>query len=389
MPTAALARRWLPLAPLMLTLALAAPAWCAAQARDFVPEADATVIETLPARPQGAPRAAAGALDVRSAAASARHWIDASRKSAEPRYLGRAQAALAPWWDQPGAPPELAVLQATLLQRQHQFDAARKLLQSTLRRDPGQAQGWLTLAALDRLAGRYQDALAACEGVARSGPPLYAQACRMETLSLLGRHDEARAGLARLLDQPGAPAQQAWLLSLLGESEERAGRDREALAAYNASLRIDAEDGYTAVARADLLLRTGQPQPALDSLAGQPASLAVMLRRAQALKRLGREDWKPLAAELAAAFKEQLLRGDDPALEARERALMLLWLQDDAPRAFEAAQQNLSQQKEPIDWWIALQSARAAGRDAELARLQADLRRSGLADRRLAVGAAR
>lgn len=353
----------------------------AAQGRDFIPESDAAVIETVPAKPAGRPAATStDAASPDQAAATARHWLDASRTSAEPRYLGRAQAVLAPWWDKPDAPAPLAILQATIQQRQHRFAEARQVLERVLKRDPSQAQAWLTLAALERLAGRYPQSLAACGGVARNGPALYAQACRLEVQSLTGQADVARAGFSTLLRSAGSNEQRAWLLSLFGESEERAGRDADALKAFDASLKFDA-DPYTAVARADLLLRTGRPQPALDGLVNQPPSLAVLLRRARAMKQLGNPGWQPLAAQLRSIFTEQRLRGDAPELEARERALADWWLDDNLARAADAARLNLQHQKEPIDWWLALTTARGA----DLAALTTQFRQSGLTDARLAA----
>src|SRR5579863_9069685 len=39
----------------------------------------------------------------------ARRCIERSRSDADPRYLGRAQAALAPWWNSPRPPVEALV----------------------------------------------------------------------------------------------------------------------------------------------------------------------------------------------------------------------------------------------------------------------------------------
>jgi len=54
----------------------------------------------------------------------ARRCIERSRSEADPRYLGRAQAALAPWWEVPAPPVEALVLRATIKQSQHEFTNA-------------------------------------------------------------------------------------------------------------------------------------------------------------------------------------------------------------------------------------------------------------------------
>jgi hypothetical protein len=76
-------------------------------------------------------------------------------------------------------------------------------------------------------------------------------------------------------------------------------------------------------------------------------------------------------------------RGDDPALHGRELALAALWLDDDAPRALTLARVNLLLQREPLDWWVALQSARRAQDLVALAEFENAIRAAGLQDVRL------
>jgi hypothetical protein len=363
--------------PTCLALLLAAScALAQAAGRDMQPTSDSQVLETLPARVR------TSTTTPQAAALAARQAITLARETADTRYLGRAQASLARWWNQSDAPVELAVLQATVHQSRHEFAAARTILTQALQREPGHAQGWLTLATLERVAGNYPTAMAACAQVTRAGAALYGAACQLETASLQGQHDEARRALAALQRQTTDASTQAWLGSLSAESEERAGRDSAALAAYQASLAL-APDGYTALAAADLLLRTSQAGAALKLLADQPASDAVLLRRAYAFKLQKDPQWQALSTELQARFAALDQRGDDPATHARERALAYLWLDADAAKAWQSAKLNLTLQKEPLDWWLALQSAQRAGQTAELARLRTEVATSGLRDARL------
>lgn len=357
-------------------LLLAMAGLAAAQGRDFMPASGAEVLERM------APRVPLRAPGPEAAASAAREAIRLARSSADPRHLGRAQALLGPWWDRPDAPVPVAVLQATVLQGRHEFAAAHRVLMQALARDDRHAQGWLTLATLERLAARYPQALQACAQVASAGAGLHAAACALETRSLLGEHDAARRGFQALRLQASDDATRGWLISLLAESEERAGRDEAALLAYRESLALSA-DGYTALVAADLLLRTGRPRAALDILVEQPDSDAVLLRRAYALRLLGDSRWRTMASELNARFAAIDARGDNPAAHARERALAHLWLDGDAGRAWSQARINLTLQKEPLDWWLALQSASQAGEGKALAALRDALRASGLRDNRL------
>ena len=373
-----------------LLLALQSGAWAVTT---LAPGNDDQVLEVLPAvtrnRPVhlGAKAPAPATANPVLVAQQARDAISVARQTGDSRYWGRAQAVLAPWWDRVDAPPDLAVLQATVQQGRHDFDAARKLLSSTLQRSPGHAQGWLNLAALERLSGRYAESLRACAAVARAGQALYAQACQLETRSLQGDTRAAGQGLRALLAATTEPGQRSWLLSLLAEHQERAGDDSGAARAYRDSLEQEA-DLYTAIAYGDLLLRTGRPAPALAVLAALPATDAVLLRRAAAWRRSGDNRWITVRAELRERAAELKRRGDDPALHGRELALAAWWLDDDAQSALQLARANLLLQREPLDWWLAISAARQARDTVAVAQIEAELRASGLYDTRLAWVAA-
>jgi tetratricopeptide (TPR) repeat protein len=360
----------------LLLVCFCATPYAAAAGRDITPTASGQVIETL------SPRISALATTPEAAALAAKQAITLARETADTRYLGRAQAILQRWWDLADAPVELAVLQATVHQGRHEFSAARRVLQAGLKRDPSHAQGWLTLATLERVAGNYPAALAACQAVQQAGAALYAQACALETQSLQGQHVAARTGLEQLRRQSANPAVQAWLLSLSAENDERAGLNAQAIKAYQTSLAL-ASDTYTALAAADLLLRTQKISDAVKILALQPDSDAVLLRRAYALKLQNNVAWQALAAQIQQRLDALDQRGDDPASHARERALWLVWFTGDGARALQAAQLNLTLQKEPFDWWLALQSAQLAGDKTEAARLLRAAAATGLRDVRL------
>lgn len=350
----------------------------AALPQDLPPGLDADVVERLPERVAAAP------ATPQAAATIARRWISLSRETADPRYLGRAQAALARWWGQADAPADLLVLQATVEQGRHEFAAARATLERALQANPAQVQGWLTLATLERVAARYEAAEAACRNVARYGATLYATACLLETRSLQGQHDAARSGLTALWQQAAGDAtQRAWIGSLLAESEERAGRDDAADAAYRRSL-ADAPDGYTALAYADQLLRRNRASAALEVLRHQPDSDAVLLRRAQALRLMGDAAWQPLARDLEARFAAIVARGEGLDAHARERALLALWLQGQPAAAWKEARTNLALQKEPLDWWLALQTSEQSGDASAHQAVRQALLQTGLQDVRLA-----
>ncbi len=354
-------------------------------ATEMLPRSDEEVLETLaaPTMRRPLPSATQSAnVDLAIVMRQVQGEITLARQTGDTRYWGRAQAILAPWWDSADAPPDLVVLQATVQQGRHEFDAARRLLTAVVTRAPGHAQAWLELAALSRLQADYPASLRACDAVARTGITWYAQACRLETVSLQGQHAAATQGLQRLADVAADAARRSWLLSLLAESLERAGRDAPALAAYRSSL--DAQhDLYTAVAFSDLLLRTGKAEPALRVLEPLPLTDAVLLRQASAWRIMGDKRWSSIRDELRSRTAELRRRGDNPDLHGREAGLIALWLDDDPQQALRLAERNLQLQREPVDWWLALTSAQQSGDVAAWRRLQDQRRTSGLHDQRL------
>ena len=105
----------------------------AAAAAPHLPARDDEVVEHVPARLGDARvrelealRAASRAdpNDVTLAVRLARRYFDRAGAEGDPRYVGYAQAALAPWWSQPAPPTVARVQRAVLRQYGHQFAEA-------------------------------------------------------------------------------------------------------------------------------------------------------------------------------------------------------------------------------------------------------------------------
>ncbi len=140
--------------------------------------------------------------DTTLAARLARRAIEASRETGDPRFLGQAQAALAPWWNAPDAPVDIVVLRATIRQSLHDFPAALARSRSRAgdrtrarRRRGSPAPPMLTVV------GRYDEATRDCDALARLAVELVTRACRAAPASLDGRAAEAYASLASALQR--------------------------------------------------------------------------------------------------------------------------------------------------------------------------------------------
>lgn len=369
---------------LALPLALASPV----RAEPFVPKDDAEIVQRLPYRTDTAERARRAALardpaQLPLAAATARAALQRARVHGDPRELGVAQAALAPWWAQADAPAEAVLLRARVLQARHAFDEAlAELRRLQARSDLApelRAQALLDAAALHQLRAELPEARRLCEQL-QPLAVLPAVACLAELDSLTGQAPAAARTLAQL--SPGrivAP----WLALMRAELAERLGDEANAPALYRMALAGD-DEVYTRAALADWLLARRRATEALAVVERSPDAQAdaLLLRRVIALRQLGRD-----AAAPAAQMRERLAAADrrEPSRHAREQARFALDVTGDPREALRLARVNWAFQREPADALLLLRAAQAAGRDGDTTRqaLAGELRAKGWQDARL------
>ena len=344
--------------------------WAAgcAQAEVLQPQSDSEVVETLPGllgsraderrlRRQWA----ANPSDPVLAAALARRYLDQARGLGEPRFAGRALAALQAWPDMDKAPDDVVLMFATVQQFLHDFDGSAAQLERLVARQPGHAQAWLTLATIRRVQGRYAESDKACralDGIATAA--LYAKACMAENQGLRGEFAATRTSIRELLAVPQvSAATQVWLLTTLAETEARAGRNGDAEKAYRAALRLQADE-YTSLSFADFLTEAGRHADALAVLKPLARTDAVVLRLAMAGTRLKAPGAERDAQEMRSRMSQANLRPDAQMLHAREQAMFALVVDQKPQRALELARTNVALQREPIDLLLLAQAERAA-----------------------------
>lgn len=347
-----------------------------AAAAPWRPASDAELVESLPAR--RAPAGPALAADPTLAVHEAGALMAQAHAEGDPRFAGRALALLQPWAADAQAPAPVVLALASAEQSIHRFDSAQARLQALLARDARQPQAWLTLATLHRLRGRYADSDAACTALQQQAVArLHAQACLAENQALRGDTTAARQQLLGLLPQTRDAGTRGWLLTTLGELEQRAGRPQPAEQALRAALQADPQDRYAALALADLLIDAARPQEALRLLDGQPRSNPVLLRRVAAGG--GPAD----AAELRQRYEQAAQRPGGQDGHLRELALFAWWVQRDLPAAVRHAQANLATQREPFDLLLLARVATAAQDAAALQQARQTTQAMGLHDQRL------
>ena len=358
----------------------------------FAPRAPSDPGEVLEARPLGAnderTREIAGLRrtlataprDLPRAVRLARLDIMLARERSDPRYLGHAQAALAPWWSEETPPVEVLVLRATILQSLHDFEAALRDLDRAVAVAPDHVQAWLTRAVVLGVRGRYAEASESCRRLVPLTTNLVATVCQSGIDSVTGHAAEASTRLTEALARAGrvSPDEEAWARSSLGEYATRLGKLDDAERELARTLELDSNDSYARAALADLLLDRGRPKEALALVRGKEANDTLLLRIAVAERRLGSPDAKSHAAALGARFDASRLRGD--VVHRREEARYWLEVEGDAARALPLALANWDVQKEPADLRILLETALAARRPGDAAAVLAWLSETKLED---------
>ena len=329
----------------------------AAPTGPYVPKNDAEVLEVVP---KSTPRPS-GPLSVDDAAARAWALIsEARRTGGDPRLLGRAQATLGPWWNEPSPPPAIRILRATLKQSFHDFEGSLVDLDAQLAADPSDAQAWLTRATVLSVLARYPEALDSCARLERAVVPQ--AVCRAQVMGVTGQAKEAVAMLMTL--RPSA-AEAGWVASVRGEIERWAGDDTRSQQSLEQALALDPSDTYSRLLLAQLFLDSKQPARAAQLFEGRAVNDGELLMWVLALQASNAKDFDARRAELDERVAANRQRGE--TLHQREESRYALALEGDAAKALRLAVKNWAVQKEPADVRVFLEAAVAA-KDPQAAR---------------------
>ncbi len=294
---------------------------------------------------------------------AARADIDRARALGDPRYLGRAEAALAHWPTEADTPAAVLLLRAVILQSNHDFNTSLALLGQVLATGRGNTQALLTRAAIEQAQANYRAALADCGQVATAILGLVPDVCTASVMSLTGHAGLALRAVTLSLQvnrtqAQGSPAVALWALTLAAEVAGRLN-DPSAEPRFKQALAVDPADPYLLGAWSDWLLDHGRPSEVVSLLAGRTRIDPLLLRLALAEQALGAPEAAGHIAGLAARFEASRLRGD--TVHRREEARYALALRHDPAGALALARANWEVQREPADARILLECALAAG----------------------------
>ncbi|HEX3631267.1 MAG TPA: tetratricopeptide repeat protein [Casimicrobiaceae bacterium] len=345
-------------------------------ANPYIPASDSEVLERLPEKNDPSLRdlkrlriaASKHPDDLVLAIRLGRRSIEAARDSGDPRFLGQAQAALAPWWKMPDPPAAALLLRATIKQSNHDFDGAIADLDRLIGRNPADGQALLTRATLLTVQGNYRAARTDCARIAPLTVPLVYVACDAAPASLSGDADSAYRSLLEMLSGASDTdaALREWALTLAGEIAERRGDHAAAETHFRGALALDSRDPYLIAAYCDFLLDRGRAREVPPLVEDQTRNDNLLLRLALAEQQLpdAASAFARHRQDLAERFDAARRRGD--SLHRREEARYRLTIEGDARGSLRLARENWQLQREPADLRILAEAASAAGDAATL-----------------------
>lgn len=305
-----------------------------------------------------------------------------SRTTGDPRFLGYGERLLLQWPGEMTA--RLRVLRATLRQSLHQFDAARRDLDTVIADsdDPRQRnQARLLLANLELVQGHYGKAREHCTGLQDTYPGLVADSCVAQVEARTGNAPEA---YDRLKDQVRSAAGtdvtgKLWAEGTLGDIAAQLASE-EAPNHWMAVLDIAPDDLYTRGQLADWYLDQGNHSRVLKLTEDYEAVDSLAVIRAVAMKRAGDPRADTLTRDLRERFAEARWRGT--LLHQRDIARFQLDIEESPANALKHAVDNWSEQREPLDIRLVLRAAEAAGDQQQYREIRTWLEQQGQSDAR-------
>jgi tetratricopeptide (TPR) repeat protein len=314
----------------------------------------------------------------------AERYYDLAVARGDPRYIGYADAVMAPF--AANQTPTVLAMRGQLKQYRHDFEGALADFADALKADPQFAAAHAWRGAIYLVQANYPAAQAECDALQALGRATLYGACIGLARAYSGRMEAGFAALQRALDAARDPGNRLWLLTRMGEVAAWRGQTDAAEKHYRAALALGIDDGYLLAAWSDFLLDRNRHAEVVKLLTGWKTSDGLLLRLALAETALK----LPAAGAHVQALKDRFdaarVRGD--TTHRAEEARFQLHLAGNAAAAVAIAAANYKVQREPRDARALLEAAIAA-RDAAAAQpVREWLQSSGFEDphiRQLAI----
>jgi hypothetical protein len=340
-----------------------------ASAAPYLPKSDSQVLERLPFKPndpvardmaQMRAELQRDPKNVEVAVRLARSYYELVGAEGDPRYLGYAQAVLAPWWDMPAPPTEVQVLRAGLAQFRHDFEGALADLTKVLEREPRHTRARALRATIHIVQARYQQGRSDCQALKDLTSDLITAACIAMVDGLTGHAGPAYETLLKAFKaEPQASAdEKLWALLRLAELAQRLDRTEAIDAHFRQAMALGITETFLYAAYADFLLDQKRAAEVVKMLKDKTPSDGLLLRLVFAERTLQLPTAKQREATLAARYAAAQIRGD--TVHQQEEARFVLHVYGDTAKAVFLASENWKVQREPRDARILLEAALAA-----------------------------
>ena len=337
-------------------------------AAPFIPASDAEVLEQLPFKASDPATRELRRLrqeltdnpqNLDKAVALAQRYYRLAMADGDPRYIGYAQAALAPWWEMEEAPVAVLVQRAALRQYSHNFSSAVADLELATRLEPRHGTAWALLAAIHMVQAEYATARQDCEKLRGLASSLIVVACVATVDSLSGQASQAFSTLQKAYASALATPddEKLWVLTRLAEMSDRLGLSMKADAYFRAALKLNISDAYLLAVYAEFLLDEHRHSEVIKLLKDKERSDVLLMRLALAEKAINAPKAAEHQAIIRARFDAARMRADK--LHIQDEARFNLFLLNNPEQALRLAQENWLGQHEPSDARILLETALA------------------------------
>lgn len=356
-------------------LPLLAIGWCtfaghtALMAAPRVPTDPAEVLERLPMRPGDATARELASLraavsraakespgDPIPATKLAERYFDLALARGDPRYVGYADAVIAPF--AASRLPAVLSMRGQLRQYRHDFDGALNDFAQALSTDPQFAAAHSWRGAIFLVRADYGAAKTECDALQALGRTTLHGVCMGLTLAYSGQSEAGFAVLQRALTSTDDAGTRLWLLTRMGEVAAWRGEPAKAEKFYREALSLGIDDVYLLAAWSDFLLDQQRPADVVKWLANWESSDSLLLRLALAETALKLAPAAVHVQALGDRFAAARARGD--TTHRAEEARFELQLANNPAAALAVARANYQVQREPRDARVLLEAAIAA-----------------------------
>jgi predicted Zn-dependent protease len=273
------------------------------------------------------------------------------------RYLGYAEAVIAPWKLKRPSPVPILLLSATILQRNHHFDEALKELKEIIKKYPDHAEALLLQASIYQVKGQYDAAKESCRKLLHLSTLPIGLICSAQLEGLTGNLEYAFRQISQMLNinnQGLTPEIHQWLMRIYIDLAQRLKKENIVENSFK-QIMTNNPSSEIKIAYADWLLSKGLFEEVIQLAIRDTKDDGMLLRLIIAEKALIKSDAKTHTTLLSDRFAAAKLRNERTHL--REEAKFMLEVLGKSSEALQLATANWAIQKEPADGLLLLDAA--------------------------------